>query len=264
MDTSRQQREQIHFDHLADSTGEIWWGSTTYAGLQRLERRADLAAAQVGRGPLDVLELGCGTGAFTQFLLQSLPQARLTACDISPATIARIQERYGDRPETRFLAEDACHLSMPDQSFDAVLGNSVLHHLPLQPALAEVLRVLKPGGRFWFSEPNMLNPQIALEKNVRWIGERLQNSEDETAFFRWPLARILRRMGFAEVSVRPYDFLHPIVPKPLVPAVSAFGDLLERTPLIREIAGSLEIHGTKPAEDRGPAVTTAAPAARQG
>lgn len=247
MSTSRQQREQLHFDALASATGEIWWGSTTYAGEQRLQRRSRLVARQLMAAPgASVLELGCGTGSFTRFLLESLPQVHLTACDISPVTIERIAERYGSHPNTRFLAADACSLSLPPASFDAVVGNSVLHHLPLLAALNEVRRVLKPGGRFWFSEPNMLNPQIALEKNVRWIGRRLQNSEDETAFFRWPLARLLRELGFVQVSVRPYDFLHPLVPKPLVPWVSLIGNTLERLPLVREIAGSLEIRGAAP------------------
>lgn len=247
--SSRQDREREHFDQLASATGEIWWGSTTFAGKRRLQRRADLIAAFLERrrshaGLRSVLELGCGTGSLTQFLVGRLA-VELTACDISPVTIERIRERYGSHPHTHFLAADATNLSVADASFDVVLGNSVLHHLPLEPALREIHRVLKPGGLLWFSEPNMLNPQIALEKNVRWIGSRLQNSEDETAFFRWPLARKLRSFGFQDVRVRPYDFLHPIVPEPLVPFVSTLGELVERTPLLREIAGSLEIHGVR-------------------
>ncbi|MBN9419840.1 MAG: class I SAM-dependent methyltransferase [Candidatus Eremiobacteraeota bacterium] len=244
--SSRQDREREHFDQLAGESGEIWWGSTTYAGKRRLQRRADLIAAFLkGRGTgLAVLELGCGTGALTQYLLERL-SVELTACDISPVTVERIRERYGAYPNTHFLAADATNLDVPAGSFDVVLGNSVLHHLPLEPALREIHRVLKPGGVLWFSEPNMLNPQIALEKNVRFIGERLQNSEDETAFFRWSLARKLRSQGFAQVQVRPYDFLHPIVPAPLVPLAAGLGELLEATPLLREIAGSLEIHGVR-------------------
>ena len=243
----QQQRERQHFDQLADETGEIWWGSNTFAGLRRLQRRAELVRLHLARFEApSVLELGCGTGSFTRFLLDVLPTAHLTACDISPSTIRRIQERYGTRPNTSFSVEDACHLSQADNSLEAVVGNSVLHHFPLEAALRETLRVLKSGGAIWFSEPNMLNPQIALEKNVRWIGKRLQNSEDETAFFRWPLAAKLRRLGFTRVSVEPYDFLHPGTPESLTPSLEALGLVMEKIPLLREFSGSLVIQARKP------------------
>ena len=112
--------------------------------------------------------------------------------------------------------------------------------------LAEVRRVLRPGGWIWFSEPNMLNPQIALEKNVGLVGRWLQNSPDETAFVRYSLTRRLRRAGFADVTVRPYDFLHPGLPGALLRPVRAVNVVLERTPLLREIAGSLEIVARQP------------------
>ncbi|MBT9582107.1 methyltransferase domain-containing protein [bacterium] len=247
MSLSRQDREQVHFDQLAESTGEIWWGSTTYAGKMRLHRRAQLIARFLGHSQgLKVLELGCGTGSLTGPLLDTAVGMELTACDISPATVERVKDRYGRRPGTSFFAADACHLGMPEASFDAVVGNSVLHHLPLAEALQEIRRVLKPGGKFWFSEPNMLNPQIAVEKNVPWIGRRLQNSPDETAFFRWSLASMLRAHGFVGVHIRPYDFLHPLIPKALVAWVHPVGLCLEQLPGLREIAGSLEIRGENP------------------
>ncbi len=98
----------------------------------------------------------------------------------------------------------------------------------------------------WFSEPNMMNPQIALEKNIRFIGKMLQNTPDETAFFRWSMTRMLQRVGFDDVSVTPFDFLHPIVPEPLINVTDRIGRLCERLPIVREIAGSLFIRALKP------------------
>jgi len=125
----------------------------------------------------------------------------------------------------------------------------------VQSAVREVFRILKPGGALLLFEPNMLNPQVAVEKNVRIVGRWLQNSEDETAFFRWPLGALLRRAGFDPVSVEPFDFLHPAVPAPFMGMIDVLGRLLERTPLAREIAGSLLIRAGKPAPPRAmPAV----------
>lgn len=133
-----------------------------------------------------------------------------------------------------------------DVSFDAVLGNSILHHLPPEKALGECYRVLKPGGFIWFSEPNMINPEIAIERNGRFIGELLQNTEYETAFVRWSIARVLREARFEDISVRPYDFLHPIIPAAFVNAVEALGRLLEKVPVVREVSGSLMITAKRP------------------
>ena len=74
-----------------------------------------------------------------------------------------------------------------NERFDAVVGSSVLHHLDVAQALRECFRVLKPEGVICFTEPNMLNPQIALQKNISFLKKRLGDSPDETTFFRWQI-----------------------------------------------------------------------------
>jgi hypothetical protein len=81
-----------------------------------------------------------------------------------------------------------------------------------------------------------------VEKNIHFIGKMLQNTENETAFFRWSLAKTLQKMGFCDVSVQPFDFLHPFTPVPLIPIVNKVGQIAERLPILREIAGSLLIY----------------------
>lgn len=244
---TRQMREAEHFDRLAEETGEIWWGSVTPAGLRRLSRRAELVLEALSRfrDPF-VLEIGCGTGAFTAPILNEMPDLRILGIDVSPKTINHIQKRFGHHGSAKFEVADSTCLPYLDDSFEAVVGNSVLHHVPLAETVSEMFRVLKPGGVIWFSEPNMMNPQIALEKNVRFIGQWLQNSPDETAFFRWPLAGLLRRVGFTEVEVRPFDFLHPGMPEKLMHSADRIGKILERTPVIKEIAGSLQVTASRP------------------
>lgn len=244
---NRQSKEREHFNKLAETTGEIWWGSTTPAGIKRLQRRARLVAQELTcfKNPM-VLELGCGTGAFSKFVLKELPLLRLTSGDISPKAVQIAANRYASYKNACFKIVDATSIDYDPATFDAVIGNSILHHLPVETSLKECFRVLKPGGIIWFSEPNMLNPQIAIEKNVRFIGKVLQNTENETAFFRWPLAETLRKVGFQGVSIRPFDFFHPIIPSPLIGIFDITGRLFERIPFLREISGSLLIYACKP------------------
>ncbi|MBI4313602.1 MAG: class I SAM-dependent methyltransferase [Candidatus Omnitrophica bacterium] len=245
--TTRQQRERRHFDRLALESGAIWWGSETPAGLARMRRRARLIFERLqGQADPALLELGAGAGALSKQLLQMRPSLRLTGCDISPESIRVASEQCAQYPNVRMEVADVTAMPYPQDAFDAVIANSVLHHLPVEPALRECLRVLRSGGFLWMSEPNMMNPQVALERNVRWVGRRMQNSEDETAFFRWPLARQLRRIGFSQVGIRPFDFLHPSIPPALIPVFGTIGQWVERLPLLREISGSLLICGRKP------------------
>jgi len=96
-----------------------------------------------------------------------------------------------------------------------------------------------------FAEPNMINPQILLQKNIPFIKERLGDSPDETAIVRWSFKKLLKKHGFTEVHIFPYDFLHPYTPTPLIPVVNGLGKLFEKLPLTREIAGSVIISAKK-------------------
>ncbi|MBL4889274.1 MAG: class I SAM-dependent methyltransferase [Candidatus Lindowbacteria bacterium] len=239
--------ERDHFDHLAETTGEVWWGGNTKAGIERFKRRARLIARELKRynDPV-VVEIGCGTGAVSSLLLNEMPELRLIGGDISPKCVELANERYKDYKNAKFQVFDATNSGMEDNSIDAVIGNAVLHHIPLEDTLRESFRILKPGGLFWFAEPNMMNPQVLVQKNVPWIKKLLQDSPDEIAFFRWALKKNLEAAGFEKVFVVPFDFLHPITPSFMIDPIDALGRMIEKIPVLREIAGSLLIKGHKP------------------
>jgi len=115
----------------------------------------------------------------------------------------------------------------------------------MDPAFKEIGRTLKKGGVIAFCEPNMVNPQLALQKNIPFIKRLMGDTPDETAFFRWRLKKFLKDRGFTDISVEPFDFLHPWVPKKMIGVVDRFGRFLERVPGLREIAGSLQIFARK-------------------
>ena len=242
-ETERIAAEIAHGRFIHEHHPELWDWSTP-AGQRRAERRAGMLCehGRFHRGER-LLEIGCGTGLFTERVRRATG-ADIVGTDISPELIEEARRRL---PDVTFRVENALHLSFPDGDFDAVYGSSILHHLEIEPALGEVRRVLRPGGRMVFAEPNMLNPQIFIQKNVPLIKRWLGDTPHETAFVRWSIAARLRRAGFTGVRVFPFDFLHPLTPRLLIALVSGLGAAAERGPILREIAGSCVMVARKPA-----------------
>ncbi len=239
-------RERRHFESVASRERELYWADRTAAGKRRQELRADRLRS-VANGDLParahILDVGCGTGAYTRPFARGT-RATVLGLDLAPSLLRSAREQAPRN--LHFAAADAAALPLPANRFDAVVGNAVLHHLPLERAVPELVRVLKPGGRFCFAEPNLLNPQVFLERNVRWLRVWLENSPDEVAFVRWRLRGTLEALGLTDVAIEPFDFLYPLTPRRLISAVESLGRVLERVPGVREIAGSLLIRARKP------------------
>jgi ubiquinone/menaquinone biosynthesis C-methylase UbiE len=224
----------------ANGAGEIWnWESP--AGKERWRRRVKLLTDFIQPGSL-VLELGCGTGYFTKEIIKT--GAEVTAIDISPELL-NVAKTEITSPKVSFREENAYQMTFPDNSFDYIVGSSVLHHLDVKKAMSEIYRTLKPDGTIAFTEPNMMNPQIALQKNIPYLKRKLGDSPDETAFFRWQIFRLLKANNFKRIEIKTFDFLHPAVPPKLINAVSSIGLFVEKVPLMKEIAGSLFIKASK-------------------
>jgi SAM-dependent methyltransferase len=240
---ARLAREVEHHRAIADRA-EIIWNWDSPSGRARAGRRAEVFVAVAGLAPGSrALELGCGTGLFTEKVAAS--GAVINGIDLSTHLLGSARARTRAIETVRLTCGNAEELPYGGGSFDAVYGSSVLHHLDLDRALAEVARVLRPGGVAVFAEPNILNPQVALMFRLGMTKRYFGVSPDEMAFSRFRAVAALRRAGLADARARPFDFLHPATPRPLIGAVARFGLWLERLPLVREIAGSLLVTGRK-------------------
>lgn len=241
----REHHELKHGKMLATSDTETAWGWGSPAGCQRARRRAALIASGGGLGlERNVLEIGCGTGMFTEMLAGT--GCRLTALDISPDLLRKARQRKLSADRVDFVEGNFETYRFSGQ-FDAVIGSSVLHHLDMVRAAPILFRLIKPGGRLCFAEPNMLNPQVFLERKLCFIRPLFWYvSPDETAFVRWSLRRLLEDAGFTEVSITPFDWLHPSIPPPLIKTVQIIEYIVEKLPLLREFSGSLLISAFRP------------------
>jgi 2-polyprenyl-3-methyl-5-hydroxy-6-metoxy-1,4-benzoquinol methylase len=233
----RRQGEQIVADDL-----ERVWGWSGPAGRIRAQRRADFLISAAGLAPgVRALELGAGTGIFTEQLAAS--GCELVAVELSEATAERCRERVGDRAEV-VVGNVETGEGLEGRTFDAIVGVSVLHHVNMPLCLENTFSLLRAGGRFAFSEPNMANPQVWAMKNVDFVARRLHETEHETAFRVRELRALFEDAGFDVTTCEPFEFLHPFTPERLIRAVLGIERALERTPL-RAIAGSIRVAGTR-------------------
>lgn len=238
-------KEKDYFNKIADSFDARFNAYSRRAVKLRIERRLELFTRNCKlKSDLKILEIGCGTGEYAKGLFK-FNNTKLFCTDISYNMLHKAIAKLVKQNNLYFFVSDIENLPLTNEAFDVVLGNSVLHHLDVKKALGQIRRVLKIGGRFAFSEPNMLNPQIVLQKNIKFIKNISGDSPEETAFTRMYIKRLLEETGFRDISVEPFDFLHPSTPALLVKIVNKMGSLLEQTFLIREIAGSLFMTGVK-------------------
>jgi ubiquinone/menaquinone biosynthesis C-methylase UbiE len=228
---------------LADGAEKIW-GRSGLAGKKRLNRRVKMiiASCNIKTGK-KVLEIGCGSGTLTEKI--SSTGANITATDIFPAFLELTKKKTEGKNIILQITDAETLKEIPDNYFDSVVGLSILHHLNIEKTLPNIYRVLKPGGAMAFSEPNMLNPQIAIQKNIPPLKKVLGDSPDETAFFARSLKKKMIKTGFKKIYIKPFDFLHPATPDFLASFFEKISNFLEKIPLIKEIAGSLFITAKK-------------------
>lgn len=241
---ARAKSEIEHSNKLAQVDTDKVWGWGTPGGRLRAKRRAEFIAQGANlRAGVRALEIGCGTGMFTELFAKT--GAQLIAIDISPDLLGKARKRNVPEHKAEFIESrfEDCGIHGP---FDAVIGSSVLHHLEIEQALPKIFDLLKPGGYMAFAEPNMLNPQVLMERTFSHWPIFSYVSADETAFVRWRLRKLLLQVGFANVVIVPFDWLHPATPRVLIGLVGALGDILEKTPILREFSGSLFVQCRRP------------------
>jgi SAM-dependent methyltransferase len=139
-----------------------------------------------GRG----LDLGCGDGKLTAVLFKraSGPPRRLVGIDIDPLETQSAE--LSGLCEAVHTGAGSC---IPEESgsFDFVVSNSVLEHIPeIIPVLQEVARVLRPGGRFLFTVPGPGFHAILRGSLLPWVSRQryLEELDRRLAHLRYPSA----------------------------------------------------------------------------
>ncbi len=102
-----------------------------------------------------VLEIGCGRGVGTEIIFERFGAGEVHAFDLDPDMIDQARRRLARYLPNRLklYVGDGAAIDEPDASFDAVFDFAIIHHIPnWKDAVAEIARVVKPGGKFYFEE----------------------------------------------------------------------------------------------------------------
>jgi len=139
-------------------------------------------ASQVDLKGKTVLEVSCGHGGGASWIMRTMQPAAYTGLDLNPTGIGFCQRRHA-LPGLTFTQGDAQRLPFADASLDAVINVEASHCYPDFPGfLAEVARVLRPGGHFLYAdfrfEPDFQAWEKAIaEASMRVVQTRIINAE---------------------------------------------------------------------------------------
>ena len=173
--------ERRHYRHAPPQVARDYRWLRAY-----LDCLPDLRPLLAGR---EVLDIGAGECLYSALIAERYA-ARVVALELIPERMQPAARTFR-LANLWFVAGDCHRLPFPDACFDAVFGDLVLHHFPaLEPIVAEIRRVLRPGGAYVGIEPNFSNPAVRL--HFRFVAK----SHNECAHSPARLRRLFETAGF--------------------------------------------------------------------
>jgi len=159
--------------------------------------------------PYDLLDIGCGSGTLVSLLASTkLPLRQVVALDYAEqmCRVAREKGRHAGCDGVVYVNADSEHLPFPDATFDAITCSNSFHHYPhQQEVVAEMRRILRPGGRLmlidgfrdnvvgWFVFDVCIAAVEGLVHHVPWSG----------------VNRLLQQAGFRQITHRKFNWWFP-------------------------------------------------------
>ncbi|HBO34627.1 MAG TPA: hypothetical protein DD636_07840 [Anaerolineaceae bacterium] len=179
--------------HQKFSTGQQSWYEFVY----------ELAAI---KADTKVLELGCGAASLWRSVMNRLNEnTRITLSDFSPGMIKDAANNMARDRRFHFVCMDSMNVTFPAVTFDLVVANHMLYHVPSIPqVLRQVSELLTPGGRFMAATngpEHMIDLDILLEK----FSQRLDKSHGMSSNFNLLNGEKQLREFFSKIELHLYS-----------------------------------------------------------
>ena len=241
--SSQNKRTEVAFfdSHAASDAYDVFTPDTNARLIDSVLRLGKF------RGGAKVVDLGCGSGVFTDALRRR--GYRCTGVDLSPKLIAIARQKY---PEIEFIEGDVEGLPFPEASFDAVLLSGLVHHLPdASRCAAEVFRILRPGGTFVAFDPNRLNPFMYLYRDRSSpFYSSVGVTENERPVLDHQVVATFRSAGFKVdteyLSNLRYRYVASGTVRWLLPLYNAIDSMLFSPGFVRRFRAFVLTYGMKP------------------
>lgn len=222
--------DEIYGMHMQRNPGVLDFGATS--------RLVPFLARRVRRGER-VLELGCGTGLLSIGLARL--ERRVVGVDVSEVALNIASERSGGLEGLEFQKVVGVKLTFPDDAFDLAFSVEVIEHLhpdDVASHFAEVLRVLRPGGRYVFWTPNA---RTTLSPAQRFgLEGQPDQAEGDVHLKEWTYRELFRMLGDAGFVRRMAPWHHGYPRLPMIPMHACImGEALVGRPRARRIVTRL-------------------------
>lgn len=222
---------------------------TPYGYKSIIKTYMKLTGAVPGK-KMRVIDLGCGTGAFTrQYKKKYEKDAVFYGLDLSHKSAALASELSGD---IHYCTGDIEQCCFEDHTFDVVLFSGVLHHFAdYESCLRESCRILKSGGCMISYDPNLKNPFMWLYRHPSSpFFSKKGKTDNERLLTAAELDSLLKKTGFVNVTARcisgvTFRYVESAAGRLLLPIYNLFEILLGLTPLAAKYGSFVIAYGEK-------------------
>lgn len=198
--------------------------------------------------PKKILDLGCGSGAFTARLSAAFPKSDVIGIDISGGIIKRAKISY---PNIKFEVGDIEKTKYKPNSIDLICYTGILHHFPdFSNVAKEGYRILKPGGHFFSYDPNKYNPAFWLYRSPNSpLSTRVGITDNERLLTSDEIIRIFEKVAFKVktqiISGITVNYVENEKARPLLSVYNLFDKVLGATPIVNVFGAWILGFGTK-------------------
>ncbi|MBN2100700.1 methyltransferase domain-containing protein [Candidatus Dojkabacteria bacterium] len=202
--------------------------------IKKLDKIIDLLRLE---GTERILEIGIGSAIHAKHLMRRFPSLDFHGIDISYEMIKISEDKLKKYNRVTLTVDNGQKTKFPDNCFDCVFYATTLHHIP-DPveAVKEVKRILKPGGRAVFMEPNRLFP-----KNT-WEILTIPEERGMLQITKKNMKKWGEMYGFRTIEVGNFLYTLPF-PKALFPLYDRIDAILEKIPILKKFSFMVYFYG---------------------
>lgn len=225
-------QEKVFFDQFSSSRE---YDVFTQYGYKTILREYLQSIHTPSHRKIRVIDLGCGTGAFTRQFRRIFNDSNdYSGLDLSIQSL-RLANKMS--PGIRFCAGDIENCCFKDNVFDVVLFSGVLHHFKeMEPCMREAYRILREGGCVLSYDPNIKNPLMWLYRHPSSpFFSKKGITENEHLLSSEQVAATMEKVGFINVNTRcksgvTFKYVATRLGRFLLPVYNVFETLLGHSP----------------------------------